>query len=362
MKILLGNNTLSLLAGSETWTYTLAVQLKKMGHDVQGFSPDLGIISRDLQTFGIPSHRDLAPSGMKPFSVVLEEKVDHNYDLIIANHFHIVDYLRRMFPKTPIISTIHGILHTMPNPQTNELMWAPEHPAMNAGVNQFVSVSEEVQEILRKEYNLDSLIIRNFFDTQKYTVQRKVSETPKVFLINTNYNGGNDPEIEVIRAVVKHYGANLIATGANFGTSPDMVPAIEDADVVIGMGRSVLEGVCAGRLGIVHGRWGTGGVINEANIEELRAVNFSGRNSGGKMMTPEEMIAEIDKYYNPDNLEWGRNYILREHNVEIAAETFLRLGQGLLGQGDEQAAPVVMKKLRKRLFNPDGTPAPLTNN
>lgn len=347
MKILLGNNTLALLAGSETWTYTLAVQLKKMGHIVEGFSPDLGIIARELKNKDIPSHRDIAPSGIKPFSYILEEKHEFNYDLIIANHWHIVDYLRRYFPKTPIISTIHGILHEMPNQNTGEPMWAPEHPALNAGVNQFISVSEEVQEILKKQFNLESLIIRNFFDTELYTVARSVSEKPKTFLINTNYNGGNDPEIELIREVVKHYGGNLIATGVNFGTSQNMVPAIEDADVVIGMGRSVLEGVCAGRLGIVHGRWGTGGIIHEGNIEALRSVNFSGRNSGGKMMTAQDLIAEIDKYYNPENLEWGRNYIKREHNVEIAAETFLRLGESFMGQGEVGAAPVVFKKLKR---------------
>lgn len=347
LKILLGNNTLSLLAGSETWTYTLAVQLKKMGHDVQGFSPDLGIIARELKNKNIPSHADIAPSGIKPFSFVLEEKQELDFDLIIANHWHIVDYCRRYFPKTPIISTVHGIIHTMPNPAGGEDLWAPEHPALNSGVNAFVAVSEEIQEILQKDYNLESTIIRNFFDTELYNVPRPVADKPKVFLINTNYNTANDPEIELIRAVTKHYGAQMIATGVNFGTSLNMVPAIDEADVVVGMGRSVLEGVCAGRLGIVNGRWGFGGVIHEGSVEELRGRNFSGRNSGGKTISPEELIALIDEHYNPTNLEWGRNYIKREHNVELAAESFLRLGESFMGQGEVGAEPIKMLKYRK---------------
>ena len=47
MKILLGNNTLSILGGSETATYTLAIQLKKMGHE------DVSGNMRFLSAFGL---------------------------------------------------------------------------------------------------------------------------------------------------------------------------------------------------------------------------------------------------------------------------------------------------------------------
>ncbi len=53
MRILMGNNTLAMLAGSETWTYALACQFKKMGHFVACYSPELGIISDKLREQGI---------------------------------------------------------------------------------------------------------------------------------------------------------------------------------------------------------------------------------------------------------------------------------------------------------------------
>lgn len=328
LKILLGNNTLSLLAGSETWTYTLALQLKALGHKVQCFTPELGIISDLLKEKGIPSFDQISTSGVKPFSFVFEEQPDHEYDVIIANHWGVVQYLREQFPKTPIISTIHGIIHLTDNKD-----WAPEHPALESGVNQFVAVSEEVQDLLKNEYGLDSVIIRNFFDTKKFKATRKVSEgKPKVFLINTNYNIKDDPEISIIREVAKHYDAKMIATGENFIKSIDMTTPINDADVVVGMGRSVLEGVTMGRLGLVHGRWGTGGVISKDNIESIRSFNFSGRNSDSTLATPEEIIEQIDKYYTPENLSWGEKYIKKEHNVLFAADAYLNLARELLGQ------------------------------
>jgi hypothetical protein len=330
MKILLGNNTLSLLAGSETWTYTLATVLKKMGHEVRCYAPYLGIISDKLEQNGIKCFDNLAVQ-VRPFSFVFEEKIDHNYDVIIANHNHVVDYLRAIFPATPIISTIHGIIHFMDDEQGNKVI-APEHPAINAGVNQFIAVSEEVRDILLKDYNIDSLIIRNFFDLENFNVKKKINAKPQQFLINSNYQLNHDPEVELIREVAKHYGARLAAVGVNFSQTFETIKAIEDADIVVGMGRSVLEGVAAGRLGIVHGRWGTGGVVCEENIDKLRQFNFSGRNSKGKLFTKNDLIADIDNYYNQETIDWGHQYITREHNAVLAADQYLAIARELTGQ------------------------------
>jgi hypothetical protein len=326
MKILLGNNTLSLLAGSETWTITLARQLKKMGHHVACFSPDLGVIAEKLEKDGIHCYSDLAPTGIRPFSPYFEEPADHNYDVIISNHFHIVDYLRNKFPKTPIISTIHGIIHEF------EGKWAPEHPALNSGVNQFVAVSEEVQDILKEHYSIDSVIIRNFFDIPVLAGLKAPNTKPKQILLNTNYQSASDPEVQVVRDAAKMLDCRLAAIGMNFTQAVDITKAIEDSDVVIGMGRSVLEGVAAGRLGIVHGRWGTGGVICESNIPSLQHYNFSGRNSSGKIDSAEELKSLIEKYYMLSVMDDAQKYVKENHNAALAADEYLRLADELTGR------------------------------
>lgn len=328
LKILLGNNTLSLLAGSETWTYTLATQLKAMGHDVACFAPELGIISQRLQAAGIPCFDDISKSDVQPFSFVLIEKVDHNYDVIISNHHHVVEFLRSQFPKTPIISTIHGVLHFSEDGKQK----APEFPALESGVAQFVAVSEEVQEKLQKDYGIESIIIRNFFDIKKYSSLRPANDTPKQFLVNTNYAGRNSPEIQAIRDAAKMFGAKVAAIGENFTQTADITKAIEDSDVVFGMGRSVLEGVAAGRLGIVHGRWGTGGVLTENSVEAIRKCNFSGRNQAEMLPAmAEELYAMVRDNYNPTVLGWGKKYTAENHNVVFAADQYVSLARELTG-------------------------------
>lgn len=325
LNILLANTTLSFLGGSETWTMTLALELKNQGHNVRLFSPELGIISDKLAKEGLKSFNEMKTSDKpRPFSFILEEAIVHEYDVIIANHNHVVKYLREVFPRTPIISTIHGIIHEA------EGQMAPEHPALDSGVNQFVAVSEEVQELLKTRYNIDSKIVRNFFDLKKFDM-KEPNATPKQFFVNTNYADGNSDEIQVIREVAKHFEAKLTAVGMNFSPTLDIKKALEDSDVVFGMGRSVLEGVASGRLGIVHGRWGTGGVINESNINEIRSCNFSGRNSNGVLFTVEEMIKAIEENYNPANLTWGKTYMKQNHNVILGADEYIRMARELTG-------------------------------
>ena len=346
LRILLGNNTLSLLAGSETWVLTLAKELKRLGHTVHGFSPELGIISNKLKDDGIFCFDNISNSGVKPFSFILKEDIITDYyDIIIANHWNIVEYLRSRFPITPIISTIHGILYKVKDQKGIEVN-APEHPALNSGVNQFISVSEEVSELLRKEYNIDSIIIRNFLDcTAKF---RKISpKRPKSILFNSNYNLLTDPEVSILKQVADHYGAKTLLVGQNFSITSNIEKAIDEADIVVGMGRSVLEGVAAGRLGIVHGRWGTGGVVCPENIEELKRYNFSGRNAKGKLMTAEEMINEIDKYYNKENIDWGIKYTKINHNVSIAATNFLNIAMDLLGKNIKKSEDPILRPYRR---------------
>jgi len=329
LKILLANQTLSLLAGSETWTYTLAFQLKKLGHHVACYSPSLGIISTKLWKEGIMSYSDLSAQGVKPFTVLLQEEIDHKYDVIIANHNEIVSTLRDKFPTTPIISTIHGIIH-----KDDRGDMAPEHPALNSGVNQFVAVSEEVRDILKGQYSIDSVIVRNFIDMKRFGAIPAPKAKPEQFLVNTNYSGREDDVVVLIRETAKLMGAKVTAIGENFTTTFDIERAIKDSDVVFGMGRSVLEGVAAGRLGIVLGRWGYGGIITEGSVETIRKQNFSGRNAiAGEMLpTPEELAKQIEQCYTPAILDWGKQYVAREHNVAFAADEYLRLADELTGR------------------------------
>ena len=69
MNILVGNNTLSNLGGSETYVYTFILELKKRGYNVEAFSgTDLGLVANKLEKQGITCN--LVPS-KKEYDIII---------------------------------------------------------------------------------------------------------------------------------------------------------------------------------------------------------------------------------------------------------------------------------------------------
>lgn len=312
LKVLLGNHNLDYLAGTETWTYTLAAELRRLGHSVVAFSPWLGQIANRLEAIGVRCVSSLVNADVP--------------NVIICNHHDITMELHHRFPRVPIIATVHGTMHK--DSQSHELL--PEHPVTDFKVDQYFAVSEEIQGLLLKDYSIESLIVRNFFDLTRFSPsQAPPKATPRTIVRNDNYGTRHDEAHEVIEQVAAHYGADLRLIGANFEETWEIESVLRKSDVVVGMGRSVLEGFCMGKVALVHGRWGTGGVLNQDTYDLLKQTNFSGRNSNGRVASSAEIIEMIDNAIAHPPLGWQRAVVLESHDVRKAATTFIEHAQRL---------------------------------
>jgi len=330
MKILLGNNTLDWLAGSELWTLTLASELKKMGHEVTAYSPQLGFIATKLEALGVKCIKEISgEGGIKPFTPILAEE-EGKFDAVICAHYEITKYIHSRLPNVPIIAVVHGIIHS--NPETGDIY--PEHPVLDFKVDQYLAVSEEVQEMLLSVYGIQAKLLRNFFDLDRFKKEGKLPPKPKTILVNSNYWGVEDEINKIIKGVAEHYDAKFIGIGANFSTTFEVEQIIKGADIVFGMGRSVLEGVCMGKIGVVHGRWGTGGVITSESYKELCKTNFSGRKWQGQgiLSTSGEIIAQIDAAWNQKQVNAMHEIIKKNHNVSTAAKYLIDIAKELIRQ------------------------------
>lgn len=325
MKILLGNNTLSILAGSELWTLTLAAELRKLGHEVSAYSPQLGFVATKLEALGVRCIKEITgQSGVKPFSPILEEP-ESSFDVAICAHYEITKYIHSRLPKLPIIAVVHGIIHK--NPETGEIY--PEHPVTEFKVDQYLAVSEEVQDLMFKVYGIQAKLLRNFFDLDRFKKEGKLPPKPKTILVNSNYWGVDDPINQIIKQVADHYDAKFIGIGANFAQTYEVNEVMKDVDIVFGMGRSVMEGVCMGKIGVVHGRWGTGGVISPESYKELAMTNFSGRKwqSGNSLLPANEIIAQIDAMWDQKRINAMHEIIKKEHNVKVSAKLLVSMAE-----------------------------------
>lgn len=322
----MGNNTLSLLAGTETWTETLAKEFIKLGHKVTLYSPSLGYIATKLEGVGAHCINSLqTEDGLKRFDFVMQEG-NGKFDIIICNHNQITKDLHAAYPDIPIIATIHGIIHKDAN--TGQI-W-PEHPVTEFKIDQFVSVSEEVQQMLKKQYGLESVIIRNFVDTKRFEKKKKMNKHPKTFLINSNYWGTDSPINAAIKEVANHFEAKVMAIGTNFVPTYEVEMVLEDCDIVFGMGRGLIEGMSAGCLAVCMGRWGTEGPITTKNYESIRSSNFSGRSADGKLLTPQDLVAYIKDAYTKKNIDEMHNLVLENHNVKKSAKEYIKIAEKLI--------------------------------
>lgn len=317
LTICVGNNTLATFAGSELWTYTLAAELQRTGHRVTAFSPDLGAIASKFEAIGIRCTADV-------------HTVPDDCDVIICNHHDITTALHHRLPHVPIIAVVHGTSHR--DPHTGQRL--PEHPVVDFEVDQYVAVSEEIQSLLRESYDIDAVVLRNFFDLRRFTwTPGPVEGPPRNILINCNYSRPQDEPVRMMREVAAHYGARLRTIGANF---QEVGWAVEDAisgsDVVVGMGRSVLEGFCMGKLALVHGRWGTGGVVTEQTYDVLKLTNFSGRNSNGRLASADEIVGLIDEAIGHRQADWQRRTVEQHHDVRGVAASVVQCAEDLLAR------------------------------
>jgi len=99
-KILLGQNHLHTLGGSETFIYTMAQELTRLGHQVDIVTHQEGIISELI-------HRQFGCN---------INKISNSYDFALINHTTVVTGVKNMFPGSNIIQTCHGIYPALEQP------------------------------------------------------------------------------------------------------------------------------------------------------------------------------------------------------------------------------------------------------
>jgi glycosyltransferase involved in cell wall biosynthesis len=312
MKILLGTHYLAKTGGTENYTYALAMELKRLGHDVEHFAIVKGAVSKMLEEQGIPFM-----------------SADH-YDLVLANHSTVVEEL---WPKGYTIQTCHGNIAELEQPS----------PFADA----YIAVSEEIKEHLQSKGYQAAAIILNGIDCKRFYPKKPVSPTLNTVLSLCQSDTAND----FIRKCCKKANVKFLHCEKH----TDNVWAVEDminkSDLIIGLGRSAYDAMACGRCVLVYdyrgymGEFFGDGMLTPENIEKSMLCNCSGRASRIKY-DEQSFIAEMQKY-SPELAAWGREYVLENLNIEKAAQQYLDIGKSI----DYRNA---YKTIKPRLFKAMG--------
>ena len=210
--ILVATNHLETLGGSETYTYALAEELKNQRFKVDYFTFQKGTVSDQLE---------------KKLNVQFMQQ--KKYDLILANHYTCVNHLHK---RGFVLQTCHGIYPEL------------EQPSPRA--HGYVAISQEVKEYLRKK-NLESKVILNGINTDRYKSTRPLHNDVRTVLSLCQSDEAN----QIIEASCNALGVDFTTLNKFKNPTWHVENVINNADLVIGIGRSAYEAMACGRPVII---------------------------------------------------------------------------------------------------------------
>ncbi|GMO12799.1 MAG: hypothetical protein Ta2A_23020 [Treponemataceae bacterium] len=290
MRVLVANRFLAGTGGSENFTFAIIEEMVRLGYDVEYFTflkgNDENAVSRQIEKLGVPFMKR------------------ESYDLILASGNNAVRYLSQ-FGFT--IDTMHGIL-----PGTEE---------PSAFADLYVSVSPYIYEFYKNQ-GYESKVIMNGINCRRFTPKRELSGKLCKVLSLCQSKESN----EFISKCCAKIGVKFAKLDKTIDNKWNIEEDINEADLVVGIGRSLYDGMACGRAVISYdkrsyrdiGHEGDG-YLTKDTIHQSMYRNCTGT----RAFTEEEFINELKKY-NPSDGNDMRNIALEELNVEKTVPEYIK--------------------------------------
>ena len=302
MKLLLATNHLG-LGGSESYLLTVAEQLDRLGHEAVIYTPEPG------GGVAIALERGLTVAGEGE----LPEDCDAALVQDPAVSFQVAD--RR--PGLPQLFVAHS--------ETFDLQ-AP--PQLDGTIGLAVALNDRIAERLRR-FAVDVEVVRlsQPIDTERFLPRGPLPEVPRRALMLSNTPNGD--RFAMLESACADAGLELTRLGGTAGQTADPRPALFEAEIVIGYGRSILEAMACGRAAYVYDWNGGDGWMTAESYSAIEADGISGR-SGRVIVDPARLSEDLRRYrasMGPVN----HDLVIAHHragaHVQKLLELFERLAQ-----------------------------------
>ena len=317
MRILLTNITLASQTGTEIVTRDLALGLKARGHAPLVFTPNPGIVSKQMERGRVQVFERLEDIGDVPD--------------IIHGH-HLVETVSAMlhFPRTPAIFVCH-----------DRLIWH-DFPPVFEQARRFVAVDRNCLERLRFEAGVaqDKIsLIFNAVDTSRFVPRTTLPQRPRRALIFSNY-ARPGTHLEPIQAACQELGIALNVVGAGMGSDseePELI--LSNYDLVFAKARCALEAMAVGCAVILCDTGGLGGMVRRNEVATLREWNFGMRCLQQPASTG-RVIREILAYDAADATAVSA-YIRENACLDRALDRYISLYEEIAAEERTDSTPIV---------------------
>ena len=261
MRVLIASQYLGGLTGSETFWYTVADHLLRLGADVYLHANVWGRRAGELSGLGAR----VLPGGLA--------RSDHLFDVALVSHGPVAAAVGATQPGLPMFYFCHGVLPALERP-----------PGESVNIRRYYAVSLEVAALLQ-DLGVPADKIHGPFqpvDSERFRFHEvKGAALPRVLVVS---NRMPKEQFDIVQRVVAKASWTVSYVGEPWGVrgQDDVAQLMHLSHVVISLGRGVIEAMMSGAVPIVFDYQGCDGVVTLERFSELAECNFSGRVHGEK--------------------------------------------------------------------------------
>lgn len=301
MEIVIGTHALG-LGGSETYAITLADHLQRLGHRVVICAAGIGRGEELARACGVEV-------------VALERYRGGTCDRIVAQDGATAFELAARNPEVPLVFVAHSE------------EFDPQLPPLLAELTATVVVlNDRVERRIRAlAGGLKVVRLSQPIDVARFRPRTRPGATARrVLMFGNNLRARR---LELVEHAVAQAGLELVRAGTLGGETVAAEALFDEADVVMGYGRCVLEGMACGRPAYVYDHLGGDGWVTADSYPALERDGFGGR-ALPDVLDPDR-IADDLRGYRADMGLVNRDLIVRGHRAEHHAQKVVELLDGL---------------------------------
>jgi hypothetical protein len=305
MELVLGTHGFAGFGGSETYLMTVAQQLERLGHRVTVQAAELGPMADAAEARGVRIARRAEDLPEAPHATIVQDGV-------------MALELAKRYPGVAQLFVGHA--------DAIDLQLPPQLPGVVSAV---VIFNDRVAErIAASALEVETVRLRQPIDLDWFAPAGRPRDRPQRLLAFSNYLRG--PRRELVDRVCGRLGIEVMDVDTDGGRREDPRGAILAADVVLGYGRSVLEGMACGRPAYVFDHKGGDGWVTPESYPALEADGFGGRAS--ETLVTAERLSEDLARYQPEMGVTNRDLAVAHHAANRHAAELVELLRRLVPQ------------------------------
>jgi hypothetical protein len=298
VEILISTHQLSWIGGTQTYILTIGEHLEQLGHEVTIYAPELGDAAALARERGL--------------RVVSEDELPRRADVVYAQDGITPYELGERYPQTPFVCALWS--------KENPFWVAPQLPGMVAAV---MAPNERAKRRAETFANAPEIVrLHQPVDLHRFAPRGPLRrERPRVLMLG-NYVTGARREL-VFRAC-EDVGYECRQVGYKSDTvTPAPEQVLNDADIVLGKARVIVEAMACARAAYVYDQNGGDGWVTPAKYPALEADNFSGR-AFPELVDFERLKRDLLEY-RPEMGPVNRDLAAANHNATRHAEALVEL-------------------------------------